>query len=102
MTFWQWFKYMRMDGNGWFQSVRKAVRMGPKHRILDCPKRFARFVELWRTGAIPDGTMSARAIADDLNAVPGSKLPKMASHTSYANWKARGFPGFNQETMERV
>lgn len=46
--------------------------------------------------------MSARAIADDLNAVPGSKLPTMQSHTSYANWKGRGFPGFNQKTMERV
>ena len=80
----------------------RGVRMGPKHRILDCPKRFARFVEMWRSGDIPDGEMSARAISDELNAVPGSKLPKMASHTSYANWKARGFPGFDRKTFERV
>lgn len=80
----------------------RGVRMGPKHRILDCPLRFARFVEMWKAGDIPDGEMSARAIVDELNAVPGSKVPKMKSHTSYANWKAKGFPGFDQKTMERV
>lgn len=87
---------------GMASARARGVRMGPKHRILDCPLRFARFVELWRSGAIPDGEMSAREIVKDLNAVPGSKLPPMASHTSYANWKARGFPGFDQKTMERV
>jgi DNA invertase Pin-like site-specific DNA recombinase len=80
----------------------RGVRMGPKHLILDCPKRFAKFIELWKSGDIPDGTLSAREIAATLNAVEGSKLPKMKSHTSYANWKARGFNGFNKETMERV
>ena len=87
---------------GMASARARGVRMGPKHRILDCPKRFARFVELWKSGDIPDGDLSARAIVVELNAVAGSKLPKMASHTSYANWKARGFPGFDQKTHKRI
>ena len=80
----------------------RGVRMGPKHRILDCPKRLARFVELWKAGDIPDGSMSAAAIVAEMNAVKGSKLQTMAKHTSYSNWKARGFPGFDQKTMKRI
>ena len=87
---------------GMASARARGVRMGPKHRILDCPLRFGRFVDLWRSGTIPNGEMSARDIVKDLNAVAGSKLPPMASHTSYANWKARGFPGFDQKAMERV
>ena len=80
----------------------RGVKMGPKHRILDCPKRFARFVELWKSGDIPNGKMSANDVWAELNAVKGSKLPPMKAQTSYSNWKARGFPGFDQKTMERV
>lgn len=90
------------DREGKAAAKARGVRMGPKHRVLDCPLRFARFVDLWKSGAIADGGMSTRAIVAVLNAVPNSKLPEMQSHTSYANWKARGFPGFNKETLERV
>jgi len=39
MTFCQWFKYMRMDGNGWFQSVRKAVRIRRLGKVHPHKKR---------------------------------------------------------------
>lgn len=87
---------------GMASARARGVRMGPKHRILDCPKRLARFVALWKSGDIPDGKMSARQITDELNAVKGSKLPPMKSHTSYSNWKAAGFPGFDQKTHKRT
>lgn len=87
---------------GMASARSRGVRMGPKHRILDCPLRFARFVELWKSGDIPDGGMSAAQIVAELNAVKGSALPKMAKPTSYSNWKARGFVGFDQKTFKRV
>lgn len=81
----------------------RGVKMGPKHRILDCPKRFERFKLLWETGcAGPEGTWSANDVWAEMNAVEGSKLPPMKAQTSYSNWRARGFPGFDQKTMERV
>ena len=100
----QWERDMIADRTkaGMAAARARGVRMGPKHRILDCPKRLARFVALWKAGDIPDGSMSAAAIVAEMNAVKGSKLSPMAKHTSYSNWKARGFPGFDQKTMKRI
>lgn len=80
----------------------RGVKMGPKHRILDCPKRLSRFIELWVSGQIPDGKMSANDVWAEMNAVVGSKLPQMKAQTSYSNWKAKGFPGFDRETLKRI
>ena len=88
---------------GMASARARGVKMGPKHRILDCPKRLERFKELWALGyAGPSGTWSANDVWADVNAVEGSKLPPMKAQTSYSNWKAKGFPGFDQTTMERV
>lgn len=78
----------------------RGVKMGPPHRILDCPKRFARFVDLWADGRIPAGTMSANDVWADLNAIP-SKLPQMKAQSSYSNWKARLFAGL-EATLDQA
>ena len=82
-------------------AMARGVQMGPKHRILDCPKRLARFVELWQDGQIVKGMMSANDVWKDLNSVKGSKLPPMKAQTSYSNWRANGFRGFDRVTLKR-
>jgi len=79
----------------------RGVSFGRKHSILDCPARFARFVEMWKAGEIPDGVLSARQITDELNKCK-SQLEPIKSHTSYQNWKSRGFPGFDQNKLVRA
>jgi DNA invertase Pin-like site-specific DNA recombinase len=84
---------------GMATAAKEGRKGGRKHYILAYPKRLARFTELWIEGAIPDGWMSAADIIAELNAID-SKAPQIKSLGSYANWKAKGFPGFNRPQME--
>ena len=68
---------------------------GRKRYILAYPKRLARFTALWLEGAIPDGWMSAADIIAEMNDVD-KKAPHIKSIGSYANWKGKGFPGFDK------
>lgn len=78
---------------GMAEAKRQGRGAGRKHYILTYPKRLARFVELWKEGAIPDGWMSAAEIIAEMNRVD-PKAPTIKSPASYSNWKAKGFPGF--------
>lgn len=68
-------------------------RTGPLHRIRDCSKRLAAFEDLWTSGRYPGGMTDGEAVKY-LNAVEGSKLPKMKSSNSLTNWRKAGFPGW--------
>jgi len=76
-------------------------RTGPLHRIRDCPKRLALFESLWASGKYP-GEMTDGAVVKLLNDVKGSKLPRMKSSNSLANWRKAGFKGWTppQEPIE--
>ena len=77
-------------------AARKRGNMpGRKHLILKYPKRIKRFTELWIEGLIPDGIMSAQDVIDEMNKAD-PKAPKIKNKTSYSNWKAAGFPGFER------
>lgn len=80
---------------GMANAAKQGRTGGRKHYILAYPKRLARFAELWLEGAIPDGWMSAADIVAEMNAVD-KKAPRIKSIGSYANWKAKGFPGFDR------
>lgn len=80
-------------------AKRKGNPGGRKHYILAYPKRLKRFTELWIEGGIPDGWMSGADIVEEMNRVD-PKAPKIKSVGSYANWKAKGFPGFNRPDKE--
>lgn len=77
-------------------AKRQGKQAGRRHYILAYPKRLKRFTELWIEGGIPDGWMSGSEIVAEMNRVD-PKAPKIKSIGSYANWKAKGFPGFDVE-----
>lgn len=66
----------------------RGGRMGQKHRIIDYPKRLARFKALWASGALDE--MSGREIVEEMNRVD-PKAPKISGPSTYFNWK-RGDP----------
>lgn len=76
-------------------------RTGPLHRIRDCPKRLARFEDLWRSGEYRPGekdSLTDGAVVKILNDVKGSKLPKMKSGNSLSNWRKANFKGWTPPT----
>lgn len=84
---------------GMANAAKHGRKGGRKHYILSRPKRLARFTELWREGAIPDGWMSASEIIAEMNEAD-SKPPLLKSLGAYQNWKAKGFPGFERPEKE--
>lgn len=66
----------------------RGGRMGQKHRILDYPKRLARFKALWASGAIDE--MTGREIVAEMNRVDPD-APPISGPSTYFNWK-RGNP----------
>lgn len=85
---------------GMAHAAKQGRTGGRKHYILAYPKRLARFTELWLDGAIPDGWMSAADVTEEMNRVDAS-APRIKSIGSYANWKGKGFPGFNRPVEEQ-
>lgn len=78
---------------GMAAARRRGRKFGPKHFVMDFPKRLAAFTKLWKQGLIPDGTMTPPEIIAALEAAD-PKAPKIKSVNSYYNWRRKGFNGF--------
>lgn len=78
---------------GMAAAKAQGRRFGPKHRILEYPRRLREFSRLWAEGLFPDGPLSNKDVVDIMNEVD-RKAPKIAGPSMISNWKTAGFPGF--------
>lgn len=73
----------------------RGGRMGQPHRILDYPKRKARFLALWEAGTIDE--MTGAEIVTEMNRIDPA-APQISGPSTYFNWKrgnpAKGIPPF--------